>query len=557
MLEHSNQEDKYVEIKVKRQKHVDGILQSKSDKKIVVAGPGTGKTFLFKKVLGEKKKSLTITFINSLVEDLSLELFGVSDVKTLHSFARSVLSTISKEDIKIHPKLSKVIKVDAKILLDNADVDFDNLFYEMIEDTELIKFFKTRKDYYKYYGYTDIVYAVVKLFEKSNDRIPFYNQIVVDEFQDFNLLEVSLIDFLSEKSPILLAGDDDQALYNFKKAKTDFIRAKFIDKALGYENFTLPYCSRCTKVIVDTTNDIIKSALKHDFLKGRINKPYIYFNNCEKDKECESFPQIGYTCVHDNQIAWFIENKIEEMAKIVKDKFSVLIISPFKKQSQKIAEGLINKGFKNIQYNIQDDNSISVLDGIKLLIENKNDNLGWRIISQFFLEENDFIELIKKTDSNPEKQIHELISKSFKNEINKLRTNLIKIINKKNISDTEFNAVFKKLNINSVDILRDYIKKEIDFNTKRKINSAINKIPIKATTVQSSKGLSGDLVFLTQFDDRYFIQDKNKTNISDQDICNFLVSITRAKKKLFLISTVSEKPTFFRWIDQTRLEILT
>ena len=38
-----------------RQESLDAILQSKSRNKIVVAGPGTGKTFLFKQILKDKK----------------------------------------------------------------------------------------------------------------------------------------------------------------------------------------------------------------------------------------------------------------------------------------------------------------------------------------------------------------------------------------------------------------------------------------------------------------------------------------------------------------------
>jgi hypothetical protein len=48
-----------------------------------------------------------------------------------------------------------------------------------------------------------------------------------------------------------------------------------------------------------------------------------------------------------------------------------------------------------------------------------------------------------------------------------------------------------------------------------------------ALRLQSSKGPAAEYVFITHFDDQYFIKDKNKTNISDQDICNFLVAITR------------------------------
>ena len=43
--------EKYDKAKEERKKHVDAVLKSQSKKKIVVAGPGTGKTHLFKEVL--------------------------------------------------------------------------------------------------------------------------------------------------------------------------------------------------------------------------------------------------------------------------------------------------------------------------------------------------------------------------------------------------------------------------------------------------------------------------------------------------------------------------
>ena len=55
-----------------RNRYVNNILNTTSNKKVVVAGPGTGKTYLFKRILKGKKKALTLTFINSLIEDLSL-----------------------------------------------------------------------------------------------------------------------------------------------------------------------------------------------------------------------------------------------------------------------------------------------------------------------------------------------------------------------------------------------------------------------------------------------------------------------------------------------------
>src|SRR5208337_3135846 len=90
------EEGKYGIATRKRQEHTDAVNRSPSSKKIVVAGPGTGKTYLFKSILEGKKNPLTLTFVHSLVDDLSLDLFGLSEVKTLHGFARGILKTAAR-----------------------------------------------------------------------------------------------------------------------------------------------------------------------------------------------------------------------------------------------------------------------------------------------------------------------------------------------------------------------------------------------------------------------------------------------------------------------------
>ena len=337
------EKDRYATTSRERQEHANAILRSTSNKTIVVAGPGTGKTYLFKSILEGKQRTLTLSFVNSLVEDLSLELYGLSEVKTLHGFALSELKKATRKSIKISPKLSEVVKEDAKILL-NEEIDFDHIFHNRDDGNELIAFYKMRKNYYGYYGYSDIVFAAVRYFEENSKKIPVFGQVVVDEFQDFNTLEVSLIDLLATKSPILLAGDDDQALYeSLKSASSRHIRQRYCDTASGYAPFVLPYCSRCTRVIVEATNDVITCATRDGYLTNRIPKPFRYFDDEKKDRVSEDNPQLISSQVYARQIPYFIYERIPEIAEEVRDKFSVLIISPTKIQCRSIVSALKNK----------------------------------------------------------------------------------------------------------------------------------------------------------------------------------------------------------------------
>lgn len=554
----AGEKDKYETIKRERQEHVDKVVQSPSRKKIVVAGPGTGKTYLFKTILEGKENTLTLTFVNALVEDLSLELCGVSDVRTLHSFARSVLKKVTQESIKIFPKVPQVIQEDARVLL-NENIDFECLFDNRDDGNKHLQFYKNRKNYYGHYGFSEIVFEAVKHFENDDDAIPVYEQVVVDEFQDFNALEVSLIDLLAKKSPVLIVGDDDQALYeSLRSASAKHIRQRCCDSTCGYEAFSLPYCSRCTRVIVEAVNDIITGATQNGYLSGRSSKPFTYFHDETKDRDSDKNPQLIYTQRFATQIPWFIQQRIEDIAKQVRDKFSVLIISPTKTQCKATVDALQKKGFQSVHFmEKKGKEDPTLLDGLKLLLQAKREcnrcNLGWRIAAKAILNDADFETVLKLADKEAGKSFSELIQPDKKREVTQMLTTLRAVRDGKRPDDAKLAELLKKVDLDAYEMATDCLKDEIRSGLWPDSNPGIRKTPITVTTIQSSKGLAADYVFITYFDDRYFIKHEDK--ISDQEICNFLVALTRARRGVFLISSDTKRtPVFLKWIDESRIE---
>lgn len=548
--------DKYELAEAERTKYVNDILDSKADKKVVVAGPGTGKTFLFKKILNGKTKTLTLSFVNSLVDDLSLELYGISEVRTLHSFGRSELSKLLKKKVNIYSKLSAIIRQDSQIIA-GTDIEFDVLFHERNDDDVNLRFYESRRHYYDYYGFTDVIHATVKAFEADKNNVPSYEQVLIDEFQDFNKLEVSMIDLLATKSPILLAGDDDQALYEFlKNASAHHIRVRHGDEMPEYAAFNLPYCARCPEVVVEATNDLIKVAKENGLLKKRISKPYIYLPNKDKDKISSQFPFISYANKFATQVPWFIEKSIGETANTLKNKFDVLIITSNNNQVRAIAKGLITKGFRNLDFpEKRKDREVNFLDAFDMLIDNKEDNLGWRIIASLLLSTDELNILIKKTSEDLSKKLFELLPAGFTKGVLETAKAVKYILNEKPISPELLASTFKQFGIDPDKISSNYLCEEFYALNPPSGNPALRNIPIKITTIQSSKGLAADVVFIANFDDRYFLKDGN--TITDQDICNFLVALTRTKKKAFLISTIPKKaPSLLKWINRNKIEVI-
>lgn len=538
-----------------RKRYVDDIVESPASRKIVVAGPGTGKTYLFKQVLRDKPRTLTLTFINSLIEQLALELYGMSEVRTLHGFARSELGRVTGSSVGIFPKLSRVIEEDATLLL-GRNVKFEKMFCERDDANAELAFYQERKRYYgEWRGYSDVVFDLVKKYESDASCVPRYDQVVIDEFQDFNQLEVSLIDALADRNPILLAGDDDQALYDFKSASACHIRSKHGDGCPDYASFELPYCSRSTRVIVDAVNDVVRAATIRGLLRDRVAKSYKYFECESKDKESEFNPKIVYARVYSNQIPWAVEKTLKEVAGEVRSEFSVLVISQTRGQSDAIARALETKGFNNVRHALRvPDAAPSFAEGLRLIMEDKASNLGWRIAAGHVLEEKDLAALVRATSQRTQ-PVRELVPGDKRKWITRLVRASGKIEKGKPVETDEVEAVLGACSCSLEEILETRARETLlAADAQSHGDPGVRGIPITATTVQSSKGLAADYVFITHCDDQYMVKDKDKSNVADRDVCNFLVALTRARKRVYLISSQGGDPQFVQWIDAERIQ---
>jgi superfamily I DNA/RNA helicase len=546
-------DEKYAVAWAKRQAYIDEVVKSDARRKIVVAGPGTGKTYLFRKILEGKKNCLTLTFVNSLVSDLSLELCGLSEVKTLHSFALGILAKLGNPQ-KIFPKLSAVMRHDARILL-GQDIDFDALFHNLAPEGEITKFYLARREYYGHFGYADVIYSAVRFLQQNKDKIPSFGIVIVDEFQDFNKLEVSLIELLAEKSPILIAGDDDQALYEFKNASTEHIRQRHGGSIAGYTAFALPYCSRSTRAIVEAVNDVIRRGKADGHLKGRIDKQYEYFEDMQKDQDSDANPRIVFTQRFAAQVPWFIENQLIETAKRLRTPFDVLIISPTKLTARSLVRALKEKGLERIEFvDRQEQREPTLFDGLNILLEVAGDNLGWWITAKHLLQPPKFEELIRTSYENSSKALLPQLDKATKKKAKKLLKGLRAIREGNNIIDDDLMELTRALGLDVLEPVKAHIKERVSATSKMGANRSIRNLPIKVTTVASSKGLAAQYVFITHFDDRLFIKGHAPNSITDQDICNFLVALTRARTKVCLISTDQKSvPTFLEWIEKNRI----
>ena len=81
-----------------RQLAADAVVNSDASKRLIVAGPGTGKSFAFKAALARavvqaagSDRGLALTFIKNLVADLQKELGLLADVNTFHGYCKHLM----------------------------------------------------------------------------------------------------------------------------------------------------------------------------------------------------------------------------------------------------------------------------------------------------------------------------------------------------------------------------------------------------------------------------------------------------------------------------------
>jgi len=559
-----------------REKYSTLIIQSTARNKIIIAGPGTGKSFTFKKFLETKSGvNLAITFINNLAYDLQKDLGESAESHTFHGYCKKLLHRISVDGIDTnfhyYPKLPLLIDSDSSFIGVNLE-KVDEAFHMLVED-ERIVFYLERGNYYNAVSHSDAVFRVLKYFQADSSLLPTFCQIVVDEYQDFNPLEVAFIDELAKTSPVLIAGDDDQAIYDFKNASPKHVR----EKANVYEKFELPYCSRCTQVIVDAVHDLTRKAKTLNKLQNRVDKKYFCFL---PDKETDSikFPKIIHaSCsTHTSKapyISKFIEKEIltipqEDIDNTREKGFPCVLIAGPSYYTKQIYAYLKPK-FTNIDYPEERDKEIDIFDGYRFLMKDRESNLGWRII----IECSDIkqkAKIIKEAHGNAERLSNKL-DDDFKNFHLAIVAILEKIKASEQITAIETSDVTKSCG-HTFEEIQKILGIEDGAELGAMETNEDTTVSIKITTINGSKGLSANYVFLVGMNNTNsvvvngsrktlagFPFDKN--NPSDNEICQLIVGLTRTRKKCYLISNARfgavygiQKSVFLDWINSSRID---
>ena len=514
------------------------IVESPSPKKLVVAGPGTGKTTLFGALLDDARggadDNLILTFINALKDDLETSVGDRATVRTLHSYCLGLLyqqkalrGNLTSELLCV-PRLARLIESDWRFLVSGDPPQFVKAMRQMIADD--VSFYLARGDYYDAVDYDDTVYRVCIALASGNGTPGDYQLVLVDEYQDFNAMEAAFIGFLADRCSIVIAGDDDQALYSrWRFASWDYIRS--LHESGEYDLFELPYCLRCPEVVVAAVSDVLSEANRNGNLHGRIDKPYGYFPPY-KGADSEKYPKIDVirTSVQKkavNYMGRYLDQAItdipqEEIDEALQKGFpAALVISP-KQYRRQIAEYLESVGH-HLSMRSESPDALDRAQGLKLLKDHSTRSVGWRILLEL--------------DGPP--CLQSAITASYER-----GTPLVEAITDE----------YRETILQEVAAWKPPEEPDVD---SAPADSPERSIPITVTSLEGAKGLSGQHVFVAGLHDGEL--PVHPDAIDDLEICKFVVALTRTRKKCYLLHTYrfgnapKTPSTFISWIDRRRV----
>lgn len=258
------------------------INKSVNQHGLLVAGPGTGKTWTLERRLEylaaegvDLSRVSVITLTRSMAASLSERMPDVK-AQTLHSFALSHLNKIGeawgrrvvdpweqenlvRDDLKFgadsaygftHSRSSVVSFLDR---LSSAFRDDQNELQDMSPvEARIFEVFQQQRELFKYRLMDELAFDLVHLIEQGVEVPRPPTHILADEYQDFTAGELKLLQLFAEKfgTAVAAAGDDRQSIFGFRAA--DPLALHRFPEA--YSLPTVDYLSRsnrCPKRICD------------------------------------------------------------------------------------------------------------------------------------------------------------------------------------------------------------------------------------------------------------------------------------------------------------------
>jgi len=281
------------------------IAASDKSRLCVVAGPGTGKTFALMRRVGrlleqgvDPRRILLVTFTRVAANDLERELRrlqvpGANRVRkgTLHSFCFATLQ--QSNVLRFIGRVPRpMLKFEERFLIEDVRGEGLGDYYERRERLRALgaawareqdqepgwppdetdrRFLWAVDEWLRFHEaihLNELVPLTLKYLRGNPgcDELRQFAHVLVDEYQDLNPAEQSLIDLLSERGSAAVVGDEDQSVYeSFRYAHPEGISG-YVDTHDAHP-IPLDECRRCPIIVVEMANELIRNNVRRT---GRI-----------------------------------------------------------------------------------------------------------------------------------------------------------------------------------------------------------------------------------------------------------------------------------------------
>ena len=181
---------------------------------------------------------------------------NIIDDWEMEQFFRADLASFIGGTPAAAEKLLNAMQADWRTLKDeDAPLPVDRA---KLEDT-----FRKLRPVFDFVLLGELVYRLKRWASKTPEYAPALQFILVDEYQDMNRCDQELIRLLQSRSQaeLLVAGDDDQSIHGWRQANPDGIRD--YPKEYSASDFTLTECWRCGQTIIDKAWEVISALDDH------------------------------------------------------------------------------------------------------------------------------------------------------------------------------------------------------------------------------------------------------------------------------------------------------
>ena len=594
---------------------------------LVIAGAGSGKTkVLTHKIaylIGEKQvhpwNILAITFTNKAANEMKERIENlVGDVAkdiwmgTFHSICVRILRRFidrigfdssfiifdTSDQKTLIKTCLKELAIDDKLLNDRSVLsEISNAKNEMLEPDQYEM--RARGDFrkekiasvYQLYqkrlkennaiDFDDIINYTIKILMENPDVLEYYsnkfNYVLVDEYQDTNKSQFTLVTLLASKNGnITVVGDNDQGIYSFRGADISNI-LNFERDFPGTKIIKLEQNYRCTGNILKAANSVIKNnEVKYKKELWTQNEqghlPRVYLADNEYDEasylvsEIEHLKREEYYSYSDFAVLYRMNTQSRAIEDILRrENIPYKIIGGLKFYERKEIKDLI--AYLRLIQNSADNLSLkriinepkrgigkTSLDKVEQLSNDSGKSMYEIIkhadeyaLNRVFLNSREFVNSIEELKAKKDDlKISELVTTTLK------KTGYMKALENENTIEAE----------NRIANLEEFLTVAIEFeeefaeNTLSEflegitLSSDLDNLEeeqdmVTLMTLHSAKGLEFPVVFLVGMEDGIFpgyqsMMDPQELE-EERRLC--YVGITRAKENLFL--TCSKQRTIF------------